>query len=218
MDRRPLQLAEAHLRQPPRGAEEGHDIADADSLRRTPVDERQRPLEEGGGRRRPACRFTLDHPLRSAPDDAGPMGRPLREDPLQLLLFADWGKDPYYTEHNFGLLDYDFNPKPAYFAVAFMTRLLGDMEPDGELGETPANFRVARFAKFRDAERKKAVLAAWSVYGEGVRWKLPDEYALPAKVYDLMGNECSAEVLDCGDIILSEAPVYLVFERSAIAR
>jgi hypothetical protein len=133
-------------------------------------------------------------------------------------LFADWGKDPYYTEHNFGLLDYDFNPKPAYFAVAFMTRLLGDMEPDGELGETPANFRVARFAKFRDAERKKAVLAAWSVYGEGVRWKLPDEYARPAKVYDLMGNECSAEVLGDGILVLSEAPVYLVFERSAIAR
>lgn len=47
--------------------------------------------------------------------------------------FADIGTDPYNNEHHFGLLDYDLQKKPAYYAVCNLGKQLGDCTLVGEI-------------------------------------------------------------------------------------
>ncbi|WP_269524542.1 hypothetical protein [Coraliomargarita parva] len=43
--------------------------------------------------------------------------------------FKNDGRDPYEAEDNFGLVDYDLNPKPAYYAVKNFCTVMSGFEP-----------------------------------------------------------------------------------------
>jgi hypothetical protein len=53
--------------------------------------------------------------------------------------FKDYGTDPNEVLHNFGLIDFNLKPKPAYYAVQRMSRALIDFKPQ-------KTFEVAVFA------------------------------------------------------------------------
>ena len=118
--------------------------------------------------------------------------------------FRDDGPRRNYTEHNFGLLDYQSNPKPSFAAVAFMTRLLGAAVPAGAESTDPKLYRVYRFRR----EDGKSVLATWSVR---------QPCAIPfaeksAAVYDLFGNRIALPIT--GDrLFLTERPIYIETAR-----
>lgn len=59
--------------------------------------------------------------------------------------FRDDGTDPFYNEHNFGVVRRDFSPKPAYRALATLARLLPQAREAGqvEMGEGVWCFRYA---------------------------------------------------------------------------
>jgi len=124
--------------------------------------------------------------------------------------FRDDGADRHYTEHNFGLVhcNRDYTPKPALGAIAFLTRLLGDAEPCGDLSDDPARYHLCRFARTDG----RMVVVAWSVEGD-IDVPLPKSLPAVLSVTDLQGNAVAKEIPDrC--IRLSELPVYL--ERGRI--
>jgi hypothetical protein len=45
--------------------------------------------------------------------------------------FRNDGEDPFYFEHQMGIVDREFRPKPAYRTYAVLTRVLRDLRPDG---------------------------------------------------------------------------------------
>jgi hypothetical protein len=45
--------------------------------------------------------------------------------------FRNDGDDPFYFEHNMGVVTHDFRPKPAYLAYATLARMLHDRTPAG---------------------------------------------------------------------------------------
>lgn len=117
--------------------------------------------------------------------------------------FRDDGTKRYYTEHNFGLVDYWSNPKPSYAAVAFMTRILQDARPTGVESGDSDDYRICRFAR-----GGKSVFVAWSV-------QEPCEVAFGGKVvaaFDLFGNKI-ANPVPAGRLRLTGRPVYLVTEE-----
>lgn len=117
--------------------------------------------------------------------------------------FVDNGPNRRYTEHNFGIIHGDFTPKPAYSAIAYLTRLLGESEPAGALSDEPNRYRIYRFEK-----NGKTVLAAWSVEGN-VDIVMPAVLDGIGAVRDLMGNDARADVVDGRTLHLTENPVYL---------
>lgn len=73
--------------------------------------------------------------------------------------FRNDGDDPFYFEHNMGIVQIDGTPKPAYLAYATMTRVLGNrkfVRKRDDLGEVFA----AEFAATDGSSQK--VLAVWS--------------------------------------------------------
>lgn len=118
----------------------------------------------------------------------------------------DDGPERSYTEHNFGLVRQDYTPKPSLAAVAFMTRLVGDAEPCGDLSSDPEKTRLYLF-KPRGAARSKEVLAAWSIEGDA-SVELPQGWE-KATAMDLQGNAIPLPVKD-GRLQLTETPVYLI--------
>ncbi len=99
--------------------------------------------------------------------------------------FRNDGDDPFYNEHNFGVLFRDMTPKPAYRAYATMTRALG---------HDPA-------AEFDDAF-VDGVLAL-EMGGATVIWAPTGDYALdvgfegePPAVANLMGEAAAYQVTD----------------------
>lgn len=120
--------------------------------------------------------------------------------------FQDDGPKRNYTEHNFGMVFQDCTPKPAYAAVAFMTRLLGDAEPLGFVGERDA--KVSTVCAFRLKDGRKAY-AMWS-YQDSVEVEIPSDVR-GGFLFDLMGNRS-----DFGSqmkLTLTESPVYVVERR-----
>ena len=117
--------------------------------------------------------------------------------------FANNGPDRNYTEHNFGLVHEDFTPKPAYAAIAYLTRLLGDAEPKGDLSSDSKKYRLYRFEK-----SGRTVLAAWSVNGN-LDVSLPAAVTSVGGVRDIMGNDAKAATLECRTLHLTENPVYI---------
>ena len=116
--------------------------------------------------------------------------------------FQDDGNQRDNTEHNFGLVFADFSPKPSFAAVAFLTRILGDARPQGELSENPADYRVTSFVRV-----KRRILAAWAVESDVV-WTLPSDFGPVARCYDMMGN--AMPVLEKRTFPLTESPIYVV--------
>ena len=84
-----------------------------------------------------------------------------------------------------------------------MTRLVGELEPAGDLSSDPAKYHVMRFR----GKGGHDVFAAWSVEGEA---KVPRPAEIPptALLHDLLGARLGASVPET--LTLTEDPVYFV--------
>ncbi len=123
--------------------------------------------------------------------------------------FRNDGDDPFYFEHNMGIVELDGRPKPAYVAFATMSRVLRRQRFAGrrdDLGEVFA-------AGFESAEGSpRRVLALWSAEKDAVV-KIPSE-AAAGTVVNTMG-ETRAVARQEGRFELqlkAGAPVYFVTE------
>ena len=120
--------------------------------------------------------------------------------------FMDDGTRRDYTEHNFGLVRHDATPKPAFAAVAAMTRIVGEAVP---LSLRSPDEAVWRLYAFRRPDGS-LVHAAWSVRGESAV-ALPESFASgSARCLDLMGNEIPLPLDDDGKLMLTERPIYIL--------
>ena len=73
--------------------------------------------------------------------------------------FRNDGDDPIYFEHQMGIVDHDFRPKPAYVAYATLTEVLAGQTLDRQLETSPGTFAF-RFQS--SAGSPGSVLAVWS--------------------------------------------------------
>lgn len=115
--------------------------------------------------------------------------------------FRDDGYKRNYTEHNFGLVTHDWQPKPSYAAVAFMSRILADAEPLGDLSSEPDNWRCYRFRR-----GGKTIYAMWGIAGK-CEASLPFAVDANAVAFDLMGNRIATPGVTAR---LEPSPVYVV--------
>ena len=119
--------------------------------------------------------------------------------------FKDDGSRQDHAEHNFGLMFKDFSPKPAYAAVATLTRMVGVADYEGEMESDPSRCRVMRFV-----QESKTTLACWSIEGE-CEWLVPEPFH-GAEMFDLYGNSLGR--LESDTITLTERPFYIVLETA----
>ena len=91
------------------------------------------------------------------------------------------GTDPTNFEHNLGIVERDFTPKPAYRALATLAQLLRGTRPVDrpDLGHNVIAYR------FRNDSSKRSVWALWSLEAEETA-TLPT--AGDAEEVDLMGG------------------------------
>ena len=123
--------------------------------------------------------------------------------------FMDDGPRRDYTEHNFGLVRKDATPKPAFAAVAAMTRLIGDAAPLGSRSPDETAWRLYAFG----LPGGRFVHAAWAVNGECAA-VLPESLASgSARCLDLMGNEIPMPLDADGKLMLTERPIYILTEK-----
>jgi hypothetical protein len=73
--------------------------------------------------------------------------------------FRNDGDDPFYFEHNMGIVTRDFRPKPAYAAYATLAHLLQDRKLAGPV-EAPEGTFAYRFVPA--GRQSGSVIAAWS--------------------------------------------------------
>jgi len=116
--------------------------------------------------------------------------------------FYDWGVDPNYNEHHFGLIHYDYSPKPAYMVYCAMTRELAGAKAATKLELGPG----IRAVSFERAAGPVTVL--WSERDEQrVLLRLDADRA---ELTDLMGNPAPlATALRAVSLRLTPDPVYL---------
>ncbi|NSW55467.1 MAG: hypothetical protein HPY44_05600 [Armatimonadetes bacterium] len=118
--------------------------------------------------------------------------------------FQDEGTDPTNAEHNFGIVDWYGNPKPAYYAYRNMTRLLSDATCEGFLPDlkAPAYGVQCRFGD-------RFVTAVWDSAGKSELE--PAEGCEIQRVVGLMGEERPLPILREGRRVLpiDENPRYL---------
>jgi len=112
--------------------------------------------------------------------------------------FRNDGRDPFYFEHNLGIVTRDFEPKPACRAFATLTRLL-EGRPHArhvDLG------RDVWAHTFSDVAGRGAVLALWAM-------DRPREISLPARqahtLVDLMGTR--TKLASAGGKVTLTAPL-----------
>lgn len=116
--------------------------------------------------------------------------------------FYDWGVDPNYNEHHFGLIHYDYSPKPAYMVYCAMTRELAGTGAATTVDLGPG-IRAVSFQRGTDP-----VTMLWSEQGEqSVLLRLDAGQAVLA---DLMGNPRPVNApLQALPLTLTPDPVYL---------
>jgi len=123
--------------------------------------------------------------------------------------FRNDGVDPFYFEHNLGIVTRDFRPKPAYRAYATLTRMLRGKSIDGEpdLGAQVVAYRFVSDAG------DEPVVAVWST-GDRESVALPAERA--AEIVNLMGEAERVVPVD-GQVsvpLRRETPVFVRFPGS----
>jgi len=123
--------------------------------------------------------------------------------------FRNDGTDPFNFEHNMGILTRDFRPKPAYRALATMTRLLGTARGAKTLDLGPETVAYA----FTGADGRWVATVLWSL-GEEREAAMPVPEAAagkPLALTDLMGTRRAVEPQG-GKVTVTlrpEAPVFL---------
>ena len=117
--------------------------------------------------------------------------------------FVNDGTNRFYTEHNFGLVNEDYSPKPSYAAVAAHISLLSGMEPKGDEGGARDRLRLYRF----QGKDGRLAYVAWAVEGTA-KGSIPSVLGSDYKVLDIFGNHL--EHPRNGALLLTEVPVYVV--------
>lgn len=119
--------------------------------------------------------------------------------------FRNDGTDPFYFEHNMGILTRDFRPKPAYRAFATVVQVLRGKRVEKPLDLGP-NILAYRFA---GPDGREPVVALWSLGADAVA-HLPADG--PVMVVDLMGGR-SAVAPAAGKATIplqQETPVFVI--------
>lgn len=126
---------------------------------------------------------------------------------IPISIWYDWkndGKDPNENEHNFGTVDYDLTPKPAYLAAQTLTREL-------------KGFSIQRRENVGNTNDFVLSLRNLSGALKVVAWTLGEEHTVRvhgAKVSNVFGEPVN--VSPHGDYIelrLTGAPAYVTFEK-----
>ncbi|MCS7192624.1 MAG: fibronectin type III domain-containing protein [Armatimonadetes bacterium] len=121
--------------------------------------------------------------------------------------FQDEGTDRKNPEHNFGIVDWYGQPKPAYFAYKAMVKLLADTTCDGLLKNLKPPVYAVQFRKGR-----KFLTAIWDSGGES-EIVLIDSVILDA--FDLFGDPITVPKGKAGKLKLTvtEKVTYLLSSR-----
>jgi hypothetical protein len=120
--------------------------------------------------------------------------------------FWDEGDDPYYTEHHFGLVDYEMQKKPAFYAL----KVLGDQLAACTLEGIMEGCSQPSFGyQFRDSEKNHFIAVVWDGSGQTA-----SEFATKARevhVIDTMGQTRKLLVDKKGHFRLpyGPSPVYM---------
>jgi hypothetical protein len=120
--------------------------------------------------------------------------------------FRNDGTDPFNFEHNMGILTRDFRTKPAYRALATLTRMLRGARSAKALDLGPETVAY----EFPAAGGRPAVTVLWST-GDEHAATLPAPGGKAAVLTDLMGGRRTIEPAD-GKLsvpLRPEAPVFL---------
>ena len=104
----------------------------------------------------------------------------------------------------------DYTPKPAYAAVAFMTRHVGQRRFVCDLSAEKERYRVALFDPKLGGNDGR-ILVLWSIEGE-CEWEVPASYGKWVECRDLVGNVIEPPVVSGRVLRLTERPIYLVFK------
>lgn len=116
--------------------------------------------------------------------------------------FYNWGVDPNYNEHHFGLVHYDYSPKPAFMAYCAMTRILADAKAKEQVAVAPG----IRGVLFERSGQPITVLWA-EEEAQTLLVKLDHE---SYRLTDLMGNgQTCVAPLGLARLELSRNAVYL---------
>jgi polysaccharide biosynthesis protein PslG len=136
---------------------------------------------------------------------------------IPLSIWYDWqddGSDPKSPEHNFGLVRHNYDktqnpvmkPKPSYYAVQTLTRILNGMVYDKRLTTKDSLDYILRFT---NPKTRKSILAVWSSSN------IPHTISLPIRgkyrIVTYTGQE--KEVVfpkNSLSLTLSDAPQYLI--------
>ena len=97
--------------------------------------------------------------------------------------FVDVGTDPHDNEHHFGLLDFDLQKKPAYYAVCNLGKQLGDCDLSGPL--TGASVPTYGY-QFKSAQNGDYVAVIWN--GEQEQVGTFSTTSAEVQVVDMFGN------------------------------
>ncbi|MBN2711714.1 MAG: hypothetical protein JXR97_04675 [Planctomycetes bacterium] len=129
-----------------------------------------------------------------------------------LYSFWDEGRDQNFTEHTFGLIDYDLQKKPAYYAVQNLIATMGDCTLAGEI----AGLEQPSFGyHYRDNDKEKNVYVIWDgTGGRKATFKASDQKVTRI---DMMGTAGTLVPEKDGSftVVYGPSPVYLV-TKSAI--
>ena len=126
---------------------------------------------------------------------------------VYLYSFWDEGDDPYYTEHNFGIVDYHLQWKPAFRAIKAMADLLGDCVLSGLVEGSGDGIFGYVFSK---PDGQGVVSVVWDGRGEFLgQFKTRDH---SVTVVDLFGMSRLVDVGEKGSfkVPFGRSPVYMV--------
>lgn len=130
---------------------------------------------------------------------------------VPLSIWYDWrddGPDPKETEHNFGTITYDREPKPAYQAAKTLAAVLGGFKFAGRLATASTDEWVLRFRL-----DTQVALAIWTVRGPH-----PIEVTAPngaVRCVSMLGEE--SQILPAsGTLTVSatQSPTYVLWDEN----
>lgn len=123
-----------------------------------------------------------------------------------LYSFWDDGTDIHFTEHKFGLIDYQLQKKPAYYAVQTLIDQLGHCQMVGPMsGVDEPSFGYV----YRGGEDENRISVIWD--GTGDRKGVFQTTAATVTIVDLFGK--ATEIMPSKDgrfsVVYGRSPVYL---------
>jgi len=132
---------------------------------------------------------------------------------IPLSIWYDWkndGKDPNENEHNFGTVDYDLTPKPAYLAAQTLTRELKGFHITRRIAPANTNDIVLVLNNAGGSTK----LVAWTL-GEAHMANIEMEESFrKARAVDVTGQVANVTAKQKQlEVPLSFAPIYVTLEK-----